>query len=97
MGQSPIKPVYFKMDDPEQIVLRRHADSLPNVSDGVKQKLTEDKNLSLENPQDAFLPNPQELAALIENLLETKLAGRIIAADKSEQQNTNSSELDQFF
>lgn len=80
--KSPIKPVYFRLEDPEELELRKHADGMINYSDWVKAKLREDKLVKEMGPPEQPGLDPQELAALVESLLETKLAGRIVATDQ---------------
>ena len=91
------KSTYFNVDDPEQHELLDYADSLDNFSDWVREKLAEDKLLKEHGPLEDSKLDPKELAALVESLLETKLAGRIIATDQEEKSNGVNVDMDQFF
>lgn len=91
------KPVYFNLDDPKQFELQEHADSLSNFSDWVKKKLSEDKLFKTQEPPEDPKLDPNEIAALVESIVETKLAGRVIATDQAEKTNDTSVDLDQFF
>lgn len=96
--KSPIKPVYFNLGDPEQLELRKYADGMINYSDWVKAKLREDKSTKELGPPEQPSLDPQELAALVNSLLETKLAGRIVATDQGESKPDEVPvDMDQFF
>jgi hypothetical protein len=89
-----IKGVWFNLDLPNEIELCKYADSI-NFSDWVKAKLREDKHGRGNCPEESKL-DPQEIAELVESLLETKLAGRIMAVDQAEDSDIEI-DMDQFF
>jgi hypothetical protein len=95
--KSPIKPVFFTLDDPEQKELRKHADLMPNFSEWVKERLREDKLIKEQGPLKEPKMDPKELATLVETLLETKLAGRVVATGQEVKSNEIMVDLDQFF
>jgi Asp-tRNA(Asn)/Glu-tRNA(Gln) amidotransferase B subunit len=91
-----IKGAWFNLALQEEVELCKHADSL-NFSDWVKQKLSEDKLLKEQGPSEESKLDPNEIAALVETLVETKLAGRIIAVDQVIKHDEIQVDLDQFF
>lgn len=92
-----IKGVWFNLDIPREVDLCQYADSMENFSNFVKKKLTEDKLLKEQGPPEDPKLDPQEIAALVETLLETKLAGRIVATDQVEKNEESNVDMDQFF
>lgn len=96
--KSPIKPVFFNLEDLEQRELRKHADAMQNFSEFVKEKIREDKLLKEQGPPSPSTLNPEELNTFIERLLETKLAGRVVATDQGKSKsNEILTDFEQFF
>lgn len=95
--KSPIKPVFFDMNNEEERSLRAHADAMENYSRFVKEKLAEDmrsKDLSLIKETKL---DPQEIAYMVQQLVRTELAGHIIATDQDEFGPGDVPDMDQFF
>ena len=82
MVNKKVKGVYFNLDEEQHLC--DHADTLGNFSQFVKEKLAEDKQLkelglSVEQRLDL-----NELTLLVQQLVKTELAGRLIATDQGE-------------
>jgi|GEM_PF-5004510 hypothetical protein len=77
MANKKIKAVYFNLDYEQD--LRDYADTLPNFSQFVKEKLLEDKQLKEQNAlHKPSLENTQELISLVQQLVKKELVSHIV-------------------
>lgn len=92
-----IKGVWFNLDLEQEVELCQYADKI-NFSEFVKQKLIEHKRLKEQGPA-AEPPelDTKEIAALVENIVEIKLAGRIVATDHETKETSEFMDVDEFF
>lgn len=89
MGRR-VRPVYF--NDQAEADLLEFTYSLANFSDWVKKKIRGE----FQARETGISP---EIAALVERLLEAKLAGRVMVADqgKGEEKVDVTGDVEQFF